>query len=501
MIHNELPEGWAETTLNEVAKINPLKPSLDSLSNRAEITFVPMPAIDADSGTILKPEIRTFASVKKGFTSFKNDDVIFAKITPCMENGKAAIARDLKNGVGFGSTEFHVLRSSCAILPAYIYRFIRQESFRKEAKSEMTGSVGQKRVPTDFLKNAHIPLPPLDEQKRIVSKIEELLLHASSAKENLASAKILLKRFRQSVLTAACSGRLTEDWREKIPNLPNVSLDLKIAPKEVGEICPEITTSVVDFELPENWVMARVCEFAGKVGSGATPRGGSRAYKQSGIPLIRSQNIHFDGFKKEGLAFINDSQAMALKEVTVRTGDVLLNITGASIGRVTQAPPRMNGARVNQHVCIIRPMTPVNALFLNYFFASPYMQDIIMLQEYGVTRQALTKAKILSLEIPIPPSREQQEIVSRIKALFALADSIEKRVRLATAYAENITQAILAKAFRGELVPTEAELARQEGRDYEAATVLLKRVKREREKNRDQVQPPKGKAKQIRKTR
>ena len=115
---NGLPEGWEVVTLPDVCEINPPKPPPHVLPPDAPVTFVPMPAVDAEQGTITRLESRPFGKVRKGYTSFRENDVIMAKITPCMENGKAAIARGLQNGFGFGSTEFHVLRStarSCQI--------------------------------------------------------------------------------------------------------------------------------------------------------------------------------------------------------------------------------------------------------------------------------------------------------------------------------------------------------------------------------------------------
>src|SRR5665213_2741090 len=167
----DLPEGWVTATVSEVCEINPSKPRTDQYPPDLPVTFVPMPAVNAVQGAITNPSIRAFADVRKGFTAFRENDVILAKITPCMENGKAAVARGLLNGLGFGSTEFHVMRSSGAMLPDFIYHFIRQESFRKLAEQEMTGSVGQKRVPAEYLQNVAIPLPPLHEQKRIVAKV------------------------------------------------------------------------------------------------------------------------------------------------------------------------------------------------------------------------------------------------------------------------------------------------------------------------------------------
>ena len=172
---SELPEGWALASLTDVCELNPGKPKSDALKANTQVTFVPMAAVDADSGIIKSPSVREYASVSKGFTSFQEHDVIMAKITPCMENGKAAIARNLVSGFGFGSTEFHVFRANDATLPEYIFYFIRQEAFRRVAEVNMTGSVGQKRVPGDFLREVDVPLPPLNEQRRIIAKLEELI--------------------------------------------------------------------------------------------------------------------------------------------------------------------------------------------------------------------------------------------------------------------------------------------------------------------------------------
>lgn len=169
-----LPEGWTLVRLPQVCEINPSKSSADSLPPDAPVTFVPMPAVNAELGAITRSEIRSFSEVRKGYTSFRDGDVLMAKITPCMENGKAAIAYGLQNGLGFGSTEFHVIRPTGAILAEFVYHFIRQKSFRKAAEGEMTGSVGQKRVPAGFLEQVEIPLLPLAEQKQIVTKVEVL---------------------------------------------------------------------------------------------------------------------------------------------------------------------------------------------------------------------------------------------------------------------------------------------------------------------------------------
>jgi type I restriction enzyme S subunit len=207
----------------------------------------------------------------------------------------------------------------------------------------------------------------------------------------------------------------------------------------------------VETQLPDGWMAAKIADFTSKVGSGATPRGGSENYKTSGTPLIRSQNVHFDGFSDEGLAFLDDKQAAALDDVTVQAHDVLLNITGASIGRVTTAPDKMAGARVNQHVFIIRPIPGILPQFIAGYLSSPAVQMHIMSAEYGVTRQALTKGQILNFEIPLPPLAEQKRIVAKVVELQAGVNAARARLANAPALLKRFRQSVLAAACSGQL--------------------------------------------------
>ena len=188
-----------------------------------------------------------------------------------------------------------------------------------------------------------------------------------------------------------------------------------------------------------------------KVGSGSTPKGGESVYKSAGTPLIRSMNVVFFGFKRDGLAYLDDSQADALKNVEVKAKDVLLNITGASIGRVTLAPMDVAGARVNQHVCIIRPNEALEPRFLNAYLSSPEMQDRIWADNYGVTRQALTKQQILGFDIPTPPLPEQKRIADKLDSVLARVDACRDRLDRLPALLKRFRQSILAAATSGRL--------------------------------------------------
>jgi type I restriction enzyme S subunit len=202
--------------------------------------------------------------------------------------------------------------------------------------------------------------------------------------------------------------------------------------------------------------MRPLATLASKVGSGATPRGGRAAYPDHGIPLIRSQNVRFDGFTSEGLAFLTDEQAKQLDGVKVKPGDVLLNITGASIGRVCVAPPEMDGARVNQHVCIIRA-TDVEPEFLAAYLSSPRIQESIAIGNYGATREALTKAQVLELPVPVPSSGDQRAIATTIRRVGHHRRSAASHVASARRTIERFRQAVLATAYKQALGPEESE--------------------------------------------
>lgn len=223
-------------------------------------------------------------------------------------------------------------------------------------------------------------------------------------------------------------------------------------------------------ELPEGWVAAALGTVTTKIGSGATPRGGSAAYASTGIPLIRSQNIYFDAFRDDGLVYLGRQQAAALDGVTVKSADVLLNITGASIGRACVAPERMTNARVNQHVAIIRPKEgSIIPLMLAMYLESPSVQMRINTEEYGVTRQALTKAWIEGLEVPIAPLSEQRRIVEKVEALLADVNKAKERLDRVPLILKRFRQAVLAAACSGELTK---EWRERHGSRSSAATML-----------------------------
>ncbi|MCA9814409.1 MAG: restriction endonuclease subunit S [Cyanobacteria bacterium HKST-UBA01] len=201
--------------------------------------------------------------------------------------------------------------------------------------------------------------------------------------------------------------------------------------------------------VPDGWITLTLGEMTSKIGSGSTPRGGEKVYVSSGIPLIRSMNVHFEGFKYDGLAFLREADAEKLKNVEVLPNDVLLNITGASIGRTTLAPEEMKGARVNQHVAIIRLVQPINPGFVRYFLSTPFLQDLISETESGVTRQALTKTKIENFAIPLPPVEEQERIARKLDFLIDSINSCRARIEYIPFLLKSLRESVLQDAVNG----------------------------------------------------
>lgn len=168
-------QGWEKRSISEISYINPNKSELGNLNDDTLVSFIPMNSV-SENGEIDTSQTREYQEVKTGYTYFRENDVLFAKITPCMENGKGAVARNLCNGIGFGSTEFHVLRPIEDVTDSeWLYRLTSLPAFRTHAEKNMTGSAGQKRVPVSFFDKFSIGLPPFSLQQkytRIVNQIE-----------------------------------------------------------------------------------------------------------------------------------------------------------------------------------------------------------------------------------------------------------------------------------------------------------------------------------------
>lgn len=201
-------ESWEEKKLGEVCSVNPRKIDAKNLDDNLEVSFIPMAAVSDVLGEIVNPEVKNLEDVRTGFTNFAEGDVIFAKITPCMENGKSAVVGPLLNDIGYGSTEFYVLRCKEELYNKYLYHMVRNTTFRAEAKVVMTGAVGQQRVPKTFLQEYQLLLPTIPEQHEIVRLIDDLLARERSAQQAAEQALASIDLMKKSILARAFRGEL-----------------------------------------------------------------------------------------------------------------------------------------------------------------------------------------------------------------------------------------------------------------------------------------------------
>ena len=355
----------------------------------------------------------------------------------------------------------------------------------ENAKSGMAES--QMNISQDKLKVAPIPLCPVNEQHRIVAKVDELmalcdrleqqvgdqlearevlvdtlldaLTRAADAIEvaeqwarlaehfdTLFTSEASIDKLKQTILQLAVMGRLVE----QDPNDEPASVLLEKIAGEKAQLVkegkskktnklPEITEEEKPFYLPDRWTWTRLGNITAKIGSGATPRGGKNAYTDTGIPFLRSQNVWNDGLALEEVAHIPLATHERMANTHVSPNDILLNITGASLGRCTIVPESLPEANVSQHVTIIRTTTSANRAYLHMLILSPYVQGLIWGRQVGMAREGLSKKVLELFEIPIPPEKEQHRIVSKADELMALCNQLKARLSEA-----NITRSQLA---------------------------------------------------------
>lgn len=197
----KIPEEWEVKFTNDVCLINPPKKEISKLSRDITVSFIPMENIAAEGGGIISREERKLSEVEAGYTYFTEGDIVFAKITPCMENGKVAIMTDLVNNIGFGSTEFHVLRVHDNLVRYFLFYWITRKMFRSLARNYFTGTAGQQRIQADFFSIAKIPLPPKEEQKEIVKILDKIVSSVAFKTQEITQLSYLKSALMQSLLT------------------------------------------------------------------------------------------------------------------------------------------------------------------------------------------------------------------------------------------------------------------------------------------------------------
>ena len=240
---------------------------------------------------------------------------------------------------------------------------------------------------------------------------------------------------RQQILQDAISGELTSDWRNN--NIGH--LFAMTVPKET------LNLAELPFNLPENWIWVKLGSICSKIGSGSTPRGSN--YADSGLPFFRSQNIHDRGLEYSDIKYISNEVHSKMSGTKVHPSDVLLNITGGSLGRAALVPDDFHEGNVSQHVCIIRP-DGVDSSYLHKIVLSPFFQKMIFDSTTGAGREGLPKYNLERFLVPVAPPEEQKEIIRKVNVLMDQCDQIEKNFLKSTKDINKMMQASLQDAFK-----------------------------------------------------
>jgi type I restriction enzyme S subunit len=490
----ELPEGWAIGLVEELARpggiaYGVLKPG-PNLSNG-----IPMLRVkDIQGGGIDTAELyRISSSLDQEFrrTKLAGGEVLLS-IQGSV--GRVAVVPMALRGANVSRT-LAVIPPAMPELAQWLYLSLQAPAVRVLIE-DATGGTTRDSLNLRDLRKLSIPLPPLAEQKRIVAKVEELLARVNAARERLARVPAILKRFRQSVLAAACSGRLTADWRNANPqtDAAHILLEKILArrrkllgdPTGSGYSEPFSPVEVSNDGPPEHWATASMDQLTSLVTSGS--RGWAQYYSETGAIFIRAQDINTDDLSLAHIAHVAPPANAEGQRTRVQYGDLLITITGANVTKSALVNSDLGEAYVSQHVALLRPVDISIRQFMFLWTISPlHGRAKLLADAYGAGKPGLNLDHIRQMAVALPPLEEQIEIVHRVESLLKLADALEMRLATGTFRTERLTQAILAKAFRGELVPTEAELARAEGRPYEPASALLARVRSSHAVNRAPV--------------
>jgi len=481
-----VPEGWSWTQIARIGVISPRNNAEDD----QEASFVPMPMISAELGVPHQHEVRRWGEIKKGYTHFAEGDVGLAKITPCFENGKSAVFRNLIGGIGAGTTELHIVRP-IFVDPDYVLLFLKSPQFIGTGIPRMTGTAGQKRVPTEYFTSSPFPMPPLPEQHRIVAKVDELMAlldrlettrtqrettrhrlttasltrltapettegdfstHARFALDNLdqlTSRPDQIKDLRQTILNLAVRGKLVEQDPTDEPAsdlLKRIAADknkraVSARDRRAGEIKPLDLTST-PFDLPPSWVWAAF-------GDITISRDGERV-PVSKVDRENREKI-YDYYGASGVidkidGYLFDKPLLLIGE----DGANLLN-------RSTPIAFIARGKYwVNNHAHLLDGLSEGYLRYLELFINATDLKPFVT----GTAQPKMNQAKMNSIPVALPPLAEQRRIVAKVDELMALLDRLETtRTRRETGQSQ-LSKALLTTALAATEHPTRHGLTR-----------------------------------------
>ena len=432
-----MPDGWAWVRINTACIINPR----NNIDDNTEVSFVPMANISEGYANSFVSDSRLWRKVKTGYTHFAENDIGIAKISPCFENKKSVVFTGLINGYGAGTTELHIIRTiSGLIVPEYLLCFAKRNDFILGGVQTFSGEVGQQRVTKDYIANYLFSLPPLNEQKRIISAIKEAYYIIENIEKTKLSLTEDVNKAKSKILDLAIRGKL-------VPQNPNdepasVLLERILAEKEElikqGKIKRDKKESVIFKgddnsyyqDLPQNWQVSTLRE----VTTPLTLNDGdwilSENMTDNGeVKLLQLGSIGNMSYIDKGFKYLTKDTFDELSCTEIFTGYLIINRI-ISDKMCCCIVPDIDGTIITTvDTCWIAPSeTSYDIKFLMYQLASPSFQSTVLLKATGTTRKRISKNNLIDLHLLLPQLAEQKRIVNTIEALFAQIDKISEQI-------------------------------------------------------------------------
>ena len=417
--HGAIPKGWRLVRLGDAAEVNPRRPRLSLLDDKP-VTFLPMAAIAENSQGIIARESRPYFEVSTGYTYFEENDFLFSKITPCLQNGKHALATDLKGGFGFGSTEFHVVRACSCFASRFMFRVLTQAHIIDRCAKSFTGTAGQQRVQPETLKDLPILLPPLPEQRAITAVLDSIDDAIEGAEAVIAGTEQLRDSLLQQLLTRGVPGWHTE-WKE----------------------APGLGT------IPAGWEVVRLGEVAEVKGGKRLPKGSTFADEDTGLPYIRVVDFRDRTVDTGDIKFLRPETHEVISRYTISSADVYISIAG-TIGLVGSVPARFDGANLTENAAkiVISKSRRLTRHFLLSYLDSFAGQSQIRERINALGQPKLALERIRTIQVPIPSLPEQQAIAGLLDGVDVAIGQAKHETNMLKLLKESTADALLTGRVR-----------------------------------------------------
>ncbi len=422
----QIPESWSWGKVGDIYKINPKVEADDNV----DAAFIPMDKISAGFDRSFTYETQRWEKASKNHTKFQDEDVAFAKITPCFENRKSFIARDLPNGIGGGTTELIILRQK-EMFPEYTYLLILDQRFINTGTASYKGSVGQQRVQSDVIKNYLIPVPPLTEQQRIVERVQRAFSALDIIDELQTKYADNLTVLKSKLIDAAIQGKLTAQLPEDgtAEELYRQIQEQKQALVKAGKIkkekpLPEITEGEKPFEIPENWKWVRFSDLY-SLSNGIASRGtqGGKPYPVLRLADLTSGNINTENIRNIDLL---DDEFSTHK---VQSGDLIFIRVNGSRDKVANAflyTGDLDVSYCDHLFCGHKTSSLFDAAYVMIVYQSN-MTKAQLDPEIKTTagQNTISQKSMAKMLVPLPPLAEQKRIVNRLEELLPLCEKLK----------------------------------------------------------------------------